>query len=220
MSNYELKEKAKKQLAPYMRTLILISLLYVVLVFLNRYLKITYKEYPATFLGFEYTAKKSVNFGSLVLLPALGLGNNVIYLNLTRGIAPKALDLFIGFKDWWSMVKLSFVSSFFTVCWFMLFIIPGFVKIYSYSMATYILAENKGMSPCEAIGRSRAMMTGHKMELFMLDLSLIGYSLLIILTFGIASIWIQPYLSSVHANFYCKLKGSKHGVKSIPIYDN
>ena len=217
---HDLKYKAKKQIAPYMKTLILISLLYFVLAFLNRYLRITYAEYPATVFGFDYTAKKSITYGSYLFLPVLGLSNNIIYLNITRGIAPKVSDLFVGFRDWWSIVKLDFVSGFFMVCWFMVFIIPGIVKTYSYSMAVYILAENKGMRPCEAIGRSRAMMTGHKMELFRLDLSLIGYHLLNFITLGIASIWVRPYLSSIHANFYCKLKGSKHGVKSIPIYDN
>ncbi|MBR5535457.1 MAG: DUF975 family protein [Clostridia bacterium] len=220
MDFQELKEKAKKQIAPYMQTLFLISLLYVVLVFLNRYLKITYKEYPSTFLGFEYTAKKSFNFGSFLFLPVLGLGNNVIYLNLTRGIAPKIKDFFLGFKDWWSIIKLHFVSQFFITCWMFLFIIPGFVKIYSYSMATYILAENKGMKACDAIGISRQMMTGHKMELFMLDLSLTGYTLLNIITLGIASIWIRPYLSAVRANFYTKLKARNYKIKSIPVYDN
>lgn len=220
MTNPDLKLEAKKQITPYIKTLILISLLCFVLQFLNRYLKITYKEYPATFLGFDYTAKKSISFGSLLFLPALNLSISVIYLNITRGIAPRVRDLFIGFKDWWSIVKLEFVSTFFIVCWILFFIIPGFVKCYSYSMSIYILAENKGMRPCEAIGRSRAMMTGHKMELFMLDLSLIGYYLLNFLTFGITSIGTQPYISAIHANFYCKLKGRKRGIKNIPIYDN
>lgn len=220
MSNQELKATAKKQIAPYMKTLILIGLLYFVLAILNRYLKITYDEHPASFFGINYTAKKSISFGSYLFLPALNFSYIVIFLNIRRGIAPKIGDLFIGFKDWWSIVKLDFVSDFFISCWFMLFIIPGFIKAYSYSMATYILAENKGMRPCEAISRSRAMMTGHKMELFKLDLSLTGYYLLNFITLGIASIWVSPYLCSIHANFYCKLKGSKNEVNSIPIYDN
>lgn len=216
MSNKELKIKAKKQIAPYMKTLILISFLFFVFTVINRYLKIPYGKYLSTIFELEYSANDSIALGSFLIIPVFNFSNVIIYLNITRGIAPKIKDLFVGFKDWWSIVKLNFVSGFFVTCWCFLFIIPGIVKSYSYSMATYILAENKGMRSCEAISRSRAMMTGHKMELFKLDLSLICYSLLTLITFGIASIWVQPYLCSVRANFYRKLKGNIH----IPIYDN
>ncbi len=219
-TNYDIKKVAKEQIAPHMKTLVIIYLIYFLIVFINRYLKITYQEYPSSIFGFEYTAKKSISFGSYLLLPAFSLSINVIFLNLTRKIAPQTKDLFIGFKDWWSTVKLNFISTLFISLWFFVFIIPAFVKSYSYSMAPYILAENKGMRARDAIGYSRALMTGHKMELFMLDLSLIGYSLLNIVTLGVASIWVGPYLAAVRANFYCKLKGSKHKIKSIPIYDN
>ncbi|MBQ7876690.1 MAG: DUF975 family protein [Clostridia bacterium] len=216
---YDIKQAAKEQIAPYRKTLFYIAVLLFIISIACKYLRITYHEEPAQFLWFEYTSKKSINIGLWLLSPVFTLSSSIIYLNLTRGIEPKIKDIFVGFKDWWCIVKLSAVKGFFIACWTFVFIIPGVIKCFSYALAEYILAENKGMRACEAISISRALMTGHKMELFKLELSLLGFKLLQILTFGIASIWVGPYISAVYANFYRKVRGSKHKIKSIPIYD-
>ena len=76
-------------------------------------------------------------------------------------------------------------------------------------MADYILAENPGMAALEAIDRSKAMMDGHKADLFVLMLSFIGWTLLGAITFGIAYIWIVPYMSATYVNFYNTIKGEQ-----------
>ena len=50
------------------------------------------------------------------------------------------------------------------------------------------------------------MMDGHKMELFVLDLSFIGWYLLCVITFGIAFIWVAPYIQATKTNFYHQIK--------------
>ena len=70
----------------------------------------------------------------------------------------------------------------------------------------YILAENKGKNAHECIKESMAMTDGHKMELFMLGLSFIGWTLLGCVTLGIAYIWVAPYISATFANAYVSLK--------------
>ena len=62
------------------------------------------------------------------------------------------------------------------IAWSLLFVIPGIVAAYRYSMATYIMAENPGMQATEAIERSKALMDGRKGDLFCLDLSFIGWA--------------------------------------------
>ena len=62
------------------------------------------------------------------------------------------------------------------------------------------------MGALEAINRSKAMMNGHKMDLFVLQLSFIGWHLLGAFTFGIAYVWITPYISATTANFYNSIK--------------
>lgn len=48
-------------------------------------------------------------------------------------------------------------------------------------------------------------MYGHKWEFFVLLLSFLGWWLLEMITFGLASIWVIPYRTMTLANFYLKL---------------
>ncbi len=48
-------------------------------------------------------------------------------------------------------------------------------------------------------------MDGHKWEYFVMILSFIGWGLVVLITFGIAAIWVQPYYTLSFANFYNEL---------------
>ncbi|MDP4118489.1 MAG: DUF975 family protein [Bacillota bacterium] len=144
---------------------------------------------------------------STVVSSAFALSVAMIYLNLAKGVKPGVKNAFDGFHDWWSAIKVVFFEQLFTLLWALLFIIPGIVKGLSYSMSIYILAENKGMPALTAIERSKKMMAGHKMELFVLGLSFIGWILLGCITLGIGFIWIIPYISATYTNFYYEVKG-------------
>lgn len=61
------------------------------------------------------------------------------------------------------------------------------------------------MSYLDAITRSRELMDGHKMDYFVMVLSFIGWDLLVLVTLGIAAIWVQPYMGLSFANFYNEL---------------
>ena len=73
-------------------------------------------------------------------------------------------------------------------------------------MSWYILAENPDMTAREAITESRLIMDGHKFELFVLQLSFIPWILLGSVTFGIAYIWVLPYMQLTMTNFYHNIK--------------
>lgn len=143
---------------------------------------------------------------SIIITPAFALSTIRVYLNLTKGVEPKAGDAFCGFDDFWSAFKVTFLVGLYTFLWSLLFFIPGIIKSISYSMSMYILAENKGKSARECIKESMAMTDGHKMELFVLSLSFIGWGLLCGITFGIAAIWVVPYIQTTFANAYNSLK--------------
>ena len=49
-------------------------------------------------------------------------------------------------------------------------------------------------------------MDGHKWQLFCLHLSFIGWWLLCILTLGIGTLWLAPYIQNSTAAFYEDLK--------------
>lgn len=143
---------------------------------------------------------------SIIVTPAFALSTVRIYLNLFYDREPEVVDAFSGFDDFWSAFKVNFLVGLFTMLWSLLFIIPGIVKAYSYSMSMYILAENKGKPALECINESKAMTNGHKMELFVLSLSFIGWLMLTVITFGIAAIWVGPYMQATFANAYYSLK--------------
>ena len=65
-----------------------------------------------------------------------------------------------------------------TLLWLFLFIVPGVIKAYEYSMIPYLLAENPNLSASEAFSLSKQMTTGQKADLFVLDLSFLGWIIL------------------------------------------
>ncbi len=143
---------------------------------------------------------------SIIITPALSLSLVRVYLNVIKGYHPSVGDAFCGFDDFWSAFKVIFLVGLFTFLWSLLFVIPGIIKSFSYSMSAYILAENKGKPALECINESKAMTEGHKMDLFVLSLSFIGWALLCAVTLGIAGIWAVPYAQTTHANAYNSLK--------------
>lgn len=113
----------------------------------------------------------------------------------------------VGFQNYWHNFVTLFLRDLFLILWFLLFIIPGFIKMYSYCMVPYILAENPDMPANEVITRSREMMDGNKWQTFLLDLSFLGWILLGIVTLGLGMVfWTAPYMNSAHAALYLKLK--------------
>lgn len=94
-----------------------------------------------------------------------------------------------------SMLALTFVKDIYLFLWSLLFAIPGLIKAYSYSQVYYIANENPGLSIDEVITQSREMMDGHKWELFVLQMSFIGWGILATLTFGLVGIYILPLYS-------------------------
>ena len=143
---------------------------------------------------------------AVIVTPAFSLSLVRVYLALAKGVKPQAKDAFSGFDDFWSAFKVPFLVGLYTFLWSLLFVIPGIVKGISYSMAMYVLAENKGMSATECINASKEMTNGHKMDLFVLSLSFIGWMILGSITLGIAYIWITPYMQATFTNAYNSLK--------------
>jgi len=143
---------------------------------------------------------------AIIITPAFALSIYQIYLSVAAGNAPAPGDAFSGFNDFWSAFKVTFFVGLFTFLWSLLFFIPGIVKSLSYSMSMYILAENKGKPALECINESKQMTNGYKVDLFVLGLSFIGWILLGCITFGLAFIWVVPYMQATYTNFYLNLK--------------
>jgi len=130
----------------------------------------------------------------------------MISLKVLRAEGIEVSNLFDGFQNFKNTFLLGLLNFIFILLWSFLLIIPGIIKAYSYSMSTYILADNPEMEQAEARKASIEMMNGHKWELFCLHFSFIGWHLLIPLTLGILSFWVTPYVQTATAAFYENLK--------------
>ena len=112
-----------------------------------------------------------------------------------------------GFQPYGRTVGAMFLRDLFLCLWSLLFIIPGIIKIYSYRMVPYILADDPTIGGKDAITLSRQMMNGHKWNTFVLDLSFIGWAILSAFTLGILGIfYVKPYKCSTDAELYKVLK--------------
>jgi uncharacterized membrane protein len=95
--------------------------------------------------------------------------------------------------------------------WTLLLIIPGIIKSYEYRMVPYILAQKPDIGAKRAIELSRQMTKGQKFNIFVLDLSFIGWYMLGLLTFCIGGIFLRPYIDTTMAELYNDLSKFKVG---------
>lgn len=137
----------------------------------------------------------------------IGTGMRGWFLRYSRGENAPFGELFASFRIYLPVVAANFLRSLYTFLWSLLFVIPGIVKSYAYSMTDYIIYENPNLSANQAITLSRELTQGAKWDLFVLDLSFIGWNLLSALTFGLLGIlYVNPYYSTAHAMVYDSLK--------------
>ncbi len=116
-------------------------------------------------------------------------------------------EIEVGFRNYLHTFITLFLNDLFLSLWTMLLIVPGLVKMYSYRMVPYILADEPDLSPTETITRSRQMMDGQKWHAFCYDISFIGWMLLTLITCGLVGIfWYGPYKQSSDAALYLALR--------------
>lgn len=138
----------------------------------------------------------------------ISMGANTWFHRSIKQEGLKMEEMFWTFKeDYGGNVLMMFLIGLYTALWSMLLVIPGIVKAYSYSLAMYIKSENPRISASNAIDLSKRMTNGHKMDLFILDLSYLGWNILSALTLNILGIlYVQPYYLAARAFAYEEIK--------------
>ncbi len=145
-----------------------------------------------------------------LLTVGLNFGIKAAYLKMFRDpdFDGNALVSFNVFKNllFLKVYILSIVASIFIALWTVLLYIPGIIKSFSYSQADYILMdsndEGASVGALEAITRSRQLMNGHKLRLFWLSFSFIGWFILSAFTCGVGFVILMPYINLTMAAFY------------------
>lgn len=122
----------------------------------------------------------------------IAINNVFIYAYLGKGYEISHLTK--GYdKGLSNRIALSALKNLFIVLWSFLFFVPGIIKSYSYMLADFISREHPEKSATECLDESRELMNGHKMEMFLFDLSFFGWWILCALTCGILTIYVSPY---------------------------
>ena len=145
--------------------------------------------------------------GLIALVPfllggVLQLGYARFLLKQHDGKALDFSDLFSQFDRFGTGFAQDFLRTLYTFLWSLLLIVPGIIAALSYAMTPFILEEHPELTASEAIARSKALMDGHKMDLFILNLSFLGWDILCALTANIGNLFLNPYKNAAYAVFY------------------
>ena len=143
----------------------------------------------------------AANLLALFITPGLSIGSSRYFIARIDG---KELGLREGLlgriRIWHRALWLYVLMGVKVMLWSLLFVIPGVIAAIRYSMAPYYLAEDPSLTAREAIRRSKECMKGQKMGYFMLQLSFVGWNLLMTLV-QLFLVDISPVVSLVAAQF-------------------
>lgn len=109
-------------------------------------------------------------------------------------------------KGYWDVFKTMIYRDVLIFLWSLLLIIPGIIKGYAYRMVPYILADNPNIGYKRAVELSNAMTMGQKWEIWVLDLSFIGWYILGAIALGVGILFVNPYSYATSAELYLKLR--------------
>lgn len=73
------------------------------------------------------------------------------------------------------------------------------------SQIYYLLLDFPGSEPMDIIKTSLKVMKGHKLRLFLLEISFLPLYILCVLSFGIGFLWLKPYMQMTYTLFFLNL---------------
>lgn len=112
-----------------------------------------------------------------------------------------------GFKNgYWGIIGTMIWKDIALFLWTLLLIIPGIIKSYAYRMVPYILADNPEIGASRALELSNEMTKGHKLDMWVLDLSFLGWYLLGLLALFVGVFFVHPYVDATNAELYLVLR--------------
>lgn len=116
------------------------------------------------------------------------------------------LVIFAFLPGAWAIVEVSGIEVLQLSDWAFPFLLLSLgLNVYwslSFSMVSYILADNPYTFAREALRQSRAMTKGRLWELLVLQLSFFGWYLLVSITLMIGAIYVYPYVEGTMAAYY------------------
>lgn len=205
---------------------LLMVFLVIVLTLINLYTEKIKKVFDIAFFKYDmwgFLIKTLSDDVLFLLFSPLFLGFVFLSLAIIRNQHVKFILIFKGFRYTVQSIKLYFFVELITLLWTILFIIPGIVASFAYSMSSYILADDPTINSLDALEKSKKMMYGYKWKLVCLYVRFIPLIFLSIVTLGIGFLWICPYIAVTHAKFYDELKKievNNDKLYKVPANDN
>lgn len=181
--------------------------------------------------SFEEVLPETTVFGNIlsVVMQVMGMvlavGFSLMCLNASRRGEVSFGTLFDGFGMILRTLSLYILRYFIIMCYSMVYAIVaamlmvplgtwGLVvslplmilpmsAMYSLRQAVFLMIDYRHLSAMQCLALSRKVMKGHCWELFVLDLSFLGWDLLCVIPF--VGLWVQPYQEITNAGYYDRL---------------
>ena len=145
-----------------------------------------------------------------LVMMIVSAGFTIFVLNTIRNAGAVYGNLLDGFGMAGRIILLNLLEGILVFLWSLLLLVPGIIAAYRYSQAIYILLDHPEKSVLECIRESKELMRGRKGELFIIDLSLLGWAILgAFIPF--VTIWTAPYIRTIHALYHMELTGEEPG---------
>ncbi len=243
----EVKRDARGAIRAAIGSVILVSFVYVLITELLAYLsaKVLYGDFDMMgaielmLKGEIVELPQASAYGELldmamtVMNYVIAVGFAYVALLISRRQKAGVGELFDVFTIFLRALCLVVLQNIFIALWSMLFIIPGIIAAYRYSMAVFIMLERPELSIMDCLRESKEMTRGFKGKLFLLDLSFIlwqlaniavgyifmGNPIVTYVCSGLISVVYMPYYHVSLANVYNILSCWKPQPEAEPIQD-
>lgn len=222
-----IKENAKMQLEANLGTLIFAT----IIVGLAVTMPTMISEYLYGKTINSYTITTMISVLSLIIVTPLTVGLTIMMIDCTRGEKIQVKDLLKGFNRLYqvygvTLIQLLIIFVLATPLAYiplalvddsyqamsMFSVITTLVNLFFavlFSQIEYVISDKKNITPIDAVKKATSMMKGHMWEYIIFGFSFIGWIILVAITFGIAYIWVSPYMQLASANFYEYIKEGK-----------
>ena len=231
MSGAELKPGARRLMFAGAPRLFIVSIVYVLLVFAISALQYRmtgaaglYQNYMARVAAgdphsfsmlLSFISPAGTTLAALIWLPGRVLRAEFSYYCLSasrRGGGGRRV-ISGAFFFCGKVMLIAVITTALTVLWSMLFFFPGVAAHYRYRQSYYILLDDPKKSALQCIAESKLLMAGNKLDLFLIDISFLGWhflsAALIIITFftlpfplPVLAFWVAPYTGVTRAIYY------------------
>jgi len=136
-------------------------------------------------------AAELLDMAMSVMSYVLAVGFSYVALFISRRQKAGVGELFDVFSIFIRALCLVILKNIFITLWSLLFVIPGLIAAYRYSMAVFIMLERPDLSIMDCLRESKEMTMGSKGKLFLLDLSFLLWHAL---SFAVAYIFIENHI--------------------------